>query len=666
MKFKKIMILLIMAVFLVSIASVCATDANDTMVASEDTSQIELSVNEEMSMDNLQTSEEKLESGVDDESFSDKTDTELLGEAPATYSDLAEEINKPGNVTLTHKNYVYADGATPIVIDEDNKVIDGNGAVIDMAGSTIRAFKVSPYLSVTIKNLTIKNAKCSGNGGAIYFDPNFSQGTVENCNFVNNSATADGGAVYINSGIVINCNFTDNSAAGSGGAIYFTSIGGNYEVKNCNFINNTALCNGSAIYFLENGGVTNCNFINNTALVNGSPIFSMRWFTTADTCIFKRNSGENVNTVISPPTLNVDNFTTVYGSGEKLTFNLTTDSGIQINNGKISISVYFKDNNSWVGNYSCLSGEGWTVSLPVGSYYANFDTEYDGFDAINRTIKVVPDAQFYVKVTPVTTHNKTVNITTKSNIPQDIIKGKLLFILPNDENITANYVGNGTWWIVHRFDDYGDYPVKASYIGFDNVNVDNATIIVCKISTLLIVDDVTATYNINRNLVITLKDDEGNVLSGASVTVKLNEEMQYSTDAQGQIKVNVAKLAPKIYVAIMTYNGDDIYAGSIMKVLVNIKKAKPKFVAKKKTFKKSKKVKKYSVVLKDNLGNAIKKASVSIKVGKKTFKAKTNSKGKVTFKIKKLAKKAKYNAKVTFNGDKYYCKVTKKVKITIK
>ena len=198
------------------------------------------------------------------------------------------------------------------------------------------------------------------------------------------------------------------------------------------------------------------------------------------------------------------------------------------------------------------------------------------------------------------------------------------------------------------------------------MTVDNATIIVCKISTVLIVDDVTATYNINRNLVITLKDDEGNVLSGAPVTVKLNEERQYSTDANGQIKVNVAKLAPKIYVAIMTYAGDDVYAKSTMKVLVTINKAKSKFVAKKKTFKKSKKVKKYSVVLKDNLGKEIKKASLSIKVGKKTFKAKTNSKGKATFKIKKLTKKAKYNAKVTYKGNKYYNKATQKVKITIK
>ena len=88
--------------------------------------------------------------------------------------------------------------------------------------------------------------------------------------------------------------------------------------------------------------------------------------------------------------------------------------------------------------------------------------------------------------------------------------------------------------------------------------------------------------------------------------------------------------------------------------------------AKKKTFKRSVKVKKYSIVLKDNVGKAIKKAKVTIKIGKKTYTAKTNSKGKATFKVKKLTKKGKYKAKISYKGNKYYNKVTKKVNIRIK
>ena len=79
----------------------------------------------------------------------------------ATYSDLAVEISQSGNIKLKHKNYTYNDGATTITITKDNKVIDGDGAVIDMKGSTIQAFDVTAS-GVTIKNLTIKNANWRG------------------------------------------------------------------------------------------------------------------------------------------------------------------------------------------------------------------------------------------------------------------------------------------------------------------------------------------------------------------------------------------------------------------------------------------------------------------------------------------------------------------------
>ena len=62
----------------------------------------------------------------------------------------------------------------------------------------------------------------------------------------------------------------------------------------------------------------------------------------------------------------------------------------------------------------------------------------------------------------------------------------------------------------------------------------------------------------------------------------------------------------------------------------------------------------------------IKKVIVTLKVGKKTYKATTNGKGKAIFKIKKLSKKGKYNAVIKFKGNKLYKATTKKVKITIK
>ena len=62
---------------------------------------------------------------------------------------------------------------------------------------------------------------------------------------------------------------------------------------------------------------------------------------------------------------------------------------------------------------------------------------------------------------------------------------------------------------------------------------------------------------------------------------------------------------------------------------------------------------------------AIKKVQVTLKIAKKTFKAKTNNNGKATFKIK-LNKKGKFPAVITFKGNSNYNKITKKVKIIIK
>jgi hypothetical protein len=94
-------------------------------------------------------------------------------------------------------------------------------------------------------------------------------------------------------------------------------------------------------------------------------------------------------------------------------------------------------------------------------------------------------------------------------------------------------------------------------------------------------------------------------------------------------------------------------------------KAATKITAKKKTFKAKTKVKKYTITLKAN-GKPVKSVQVTLKIKGKIYKAKTNAKGKATFKIKKLTKKGKYTAVVTFKGNSVYQPSSKKVKITIK
>lgn len=78
---------------------------------------------------------------------------------------------------------------------------------------------------------------------------------MTNCTFTNNSAPAGSGAIYMNFGSVENCNFADNTANnGDGGAIEISEG----SVENCNFTNCSAGY-GGAVSVSGNGNVTNCN-----------------------------------------------------------------------------------------------------------------------------------------------------------------------------------------------------------------------------------------------------------------------------------------------------------------------------------------------------------------------------------------------------------------------
>ena len=525
-----------------------------------------------------------------------------------SFKALHDLIYNCGSTLELDRDYYFHDGgdddfsSNGIKIDK-SITIDGKGYTIDAQGKA-RVFNIQEK-DVTIKNLTIKNAYCDGDGGAIYFT---GSGTVENCNFINNNVEYYGGAVFFaDKGIVENCNFTNNSAVdwggairfyskgtvtncnfidnkitggypdGNGGAIYFFIMGNvinsnftnntsyehggaiyfehstdnNSTIENCNFINNQATGNGGAVYFNEGGTVTNCNFINNQATRNGGAVYlnrlgnvtncnfnnntgndgggaihSMKWATAADTCIFKTSSDTKTNVITRSPTLNVDNFTSFHGSGEKLTFDLTTNSGMPIANGNISISVYFKDNNRGVCNYTCLSGKGWIPDLPVGEYYATFYTQYDGFKEINRTIEItMPAGNYYINVTSIITNNKTVNITAISDIPKNILwGGKLLFILSNGTEINATYAANGTWWEVYTFADYGDHQVNASYEGLDNVTINNAIISIVKANSTVNVADVVLNYGDSKNVNVTTEGATRitAMINGESVTVVNN------------------------------------------------------------------------------------------------------------------------------------------------
>lgn len=166
---------------------------------------------------------------------------------------------------------------------------------------------------------------------------------------------------------------------------------------------------------------------------------------------------------------------------------------------------------------------------------------------------------------------------------------------------------------------------------------------------------------------VTLKDASGKAIAGKQITVSFNgKTYKATTNANGVATVTLKATKIGSLKATVTFAGDDTYKPASKTATVKVTKEASKLTAKKKTFKAKTKTKKYTVTLKSKSGKAISKVKVTIKIKGKKYTARTNAKGKATFKITKLTKKGKHTATVTFAGNKYFNKVTKKVKITVK
>jgi predicted outer membrane repeat protein len=154
----------------------------------------------------------------------------ILYVCPGTY-DIQEQIDVPGALTIEGVS-----GAAATVLDSD-----GTSRILDLDGDAI------------IRGLTFRDGDAGvGDGGAIHTD-NSSDFTVEDSVFVNNEGD-DGGAIYTNGDLdlVADSTFTGNEAARQGGAIYVED-----DIYDVDEDGETGLINNSFtgnISFWEDGG----------------------------------------------------------------------------------------------------------------------------------------------------------------------------------------------------------------------------------------------------------------------------------------------------------------------------------------------------------------------------------------------------------------------------
>ena len=505
-------------------------------------------------------------------------------------------------------------------------------------------------------------AKSEACGGAVNWagkTGTLSKSNVENCYAYSNSkssANSRGGALYWSyNGKLLNSNFTKcyvTSVTSNANLIYSYTVGGavfwngpescidcclfkeNYVKNGKNFRSG-----GGAIFVnADNLLIKNSLFVNNTSITNASAIYAVGKNLNIESCIFLNNSA-------------------------------TADSGI-----------YFSDGSGNVKNSILISNKNKPVIMENNvNIIANYN--WWGNTRENFTIKPVLSSNVIVENwlcldLKINKNSLSVGETSKLsfNLKNIVVDGRIKnyadLILPKfkvnvktDYNINEFVISNG----------YGEFNYIAvnttnGYLFvkyFNNEKLFNFNI--GKGNTKIVLSFTKVAYNTKNELVVTLKDNYNHVIRNENLKILFKGVSKiFKTNNDGQVRISIKGLSPKTYNFRATFNGNDNYFKSTTSAKVTVTKATPKITAKAKTFKKSVKIKKYAVTLKDNTGKVMKKVKLTLKIKGKTFKATTNTKGKATFKITKFTKKGTFKAVVTYKGNAYYNKVTKKVKIKIK
>ncbi|WP_295723518.1 hypothetical protein [uncultured Methanobrevibacter sp.] len=489
-----------------------------------------------------------------------------------------------------------------------------------------------------------KNKAFSWDGGAI------DQGNAINCTFTENEAD-HGGA--IDQGNAYNSIFIENKANQEGGAIY------DGNAINCTFKGNNAT-NGGAIY---DGNAINCTFNGNNA-TNGGAMYEG----TAILCIF--NGDTTKDTEIIPAIINVINYTSTYKSGEKLQFNLTVNGTLYdgfnttikiYKDGVLVKTVYALSGEGWLVDltpdeyiaelslplYTEVTPINTTINVSKANTTVVIDPIIDAIVGKEITIKyitnsngtvtikvngeIIPDGKF--TPTKAGTYNLTIEIsendyytagynettfTVEKTNTTILISPIIDYVVGETIPITFTSNSNGTATIKVNGKIIPDGKFTPTKAGTYNLTIEisendyytagsnKTTFTVGKLESQIIASPITTTYNVGKNLVITLKDQNGKGIKGAVLTVNLGGSKKITTDANGQIKINVATLTPKTYNVKIIYAESDNYKGSTATVKVTVKKATPKITTKSANYKLKIKTKKYTAIFKDNKNRGLK------------------------------------------------------------
>ena len=300
------------------------------------------------------------------------------------------------------------------------------------------------------------------------------------------------------------------------------------------------------------------------------------------------------------------------------------------------------------------------------------------------------DGNYFLKLTEITQSKKGIYSISIVNPNGDVAKGlssvPVTFYLNKNNNYVSPQEGDvyktvmmvdGTATVRFYPEDFREsgnvvtavLPGTSNYITGDqfknvkNFTVDDKYIPGNVTSTKIEMSDLTTYPGSNADYGITLKDINNNPIANEEVIFNINSKnIKVTTDAKGHAAIKINENSGS-YAVKVSYAGDDIdYASASAQAKVTVNKVSTRIVASNYAMF-IKKADYYKLTLKDSKGKIISNQKIKIKVNKKSYTVKTNSKGVAKLKLK--LKKGKYTVKMTYNGNNKFnaAKLTKKITV---
>ena len=476
--------------------------------------------------------------------------------------------------------------------------------IIDCESSG-RLFEMNSNSKLTLINLTLKNGNLTDNGGLIYNDGG--QITIKNCILSNSRGYKNGGAIYNNFGTL--------------------------NIEDTCFINNSAHQYGGVLYTLGETNIKNSNFTQNflTAKESVGGCIASNGKLNLDRCIFS----ENFVVYSAAALLNLGNATINNCRFEYLTTNYTA--------GGISNHNYMLINNSYFGYNDVKYYAAAILAPPSGQhvitkvYNTIFEQNHAGYHgAVTNNFK---DTELIMENCAI--------------IDNYIVKGRVYGDIALDDNASALYC----WWGQNNVSSYY-YSQHDGNRNPEKINASRWLIMTFSSSNGIVYKNKNNVLTVDLNYYF---DNETKAIHKLNGNINLPLEVTVYTDSKAITKKLVNGRAT--FNIKPTDDDDAVYAkinNQILKLSVNSKYSTLIVKDFTKYYGSSKKL---SVKLVNCYNKGIKGEKVSIKVGSKTYTAKTDKNGIATFKIKNSPKT--FNIKVSYKGNKYYTGTTKSIKAKI-